>query len=125
VDFERQPQRPSIMRPNPFIRFHRAAEAAGYPALLVETVFALAIVVAAVALLAMVDAAWVFAMAMLSLGVAVGLMSAAMMAALSDDQEPAAERAGAQATPAKPEAVVPLPRREPASRQRSAERKAA
>jgi hypothetical protein len=111
------------MRANPFIRFHRAAEAAGYPALLVETVFALAIVVAAVTLLAMMDAAWAFAMAMLSLVVAIAIISAAMMAALSDDEEPRAERA-ARPTSDEPEAVVPLPQREPAD-QRPAERKAA
>jgi hypothetical protein len=113
------------MRPNPFIRFNRAAEAAGYPALLVEILFAMVIMVAGVALLAMMEAAWAFAWAMLSLVVAIAIISAAMMAALSDDEEPAAERAGARSTPAESEAVVPLPRREPASRQRPAERKAA
>jgi hypothetical protein len=114
------------MRPNPFIRFNRAAEAAGYSALLVETVFALAIVVSAVALLAMMGSAWAFAMAMLSLVVAVAIMSAAMMAALSDDdEEPAGERVAARSTSHEPEAVVPLPQREAAGRQHPTERKAA
>jgi hypothetical protein len=99
-----------MMRPNPFIRFSRVAEAAGYPALLVETVFALAIVVAAITLLAMMDAAWAFAMAILSLVVAVAIMSAAVMAALSDDEEPAARLGAAGSTSTKPEAVVPLRR---------------
>jgi hypothetical protein len=114
------------MRPNAFIRFNRAAEAAGYPALLVETLFAMVIMVAAVALLAMMEAAWAFAWAMLSLVVAIAIISAAMMAALSDeDEEPAAERVAAESTSHEPETVVPLPQREPRGRQRPPDRKAA
>jgi hypothetical protein len=117
-------ERPA-MRPNAVIRFNRAAEAAGYPALLVETLFAMVIMVAAVALLAMMEAAWALAMALLSLGVAVAIMSAAMMAALSDDEEPAAGRAAARSKSPKTQAVGPLSGREPASRHRPPDRKAA
>lgn len=113
------------MRPNPFIRFNRAAEAAGYPALLVETVVALAIVVAGVTLLAMMGSAWAFAMAMLSLVLAIAIISAAMVAALSDDEEPAAKLTAARSTSAESEAVVPLPRRDAAGRHGPHERKAA
>ena len=114
------------MRPNPFIRFNRAAEAAGYPALLFEAVLALAIMVAAVVLLALIEAAWALAWAMLSLVVAIAIISAAMMAAFSDeDEEPTAERGAARSTSQEPEAVVPLPQREPTGRQRPPDQKAA
>jgi hypothetical protein len=105
------------MRPNPFIRFNRAAEAAGYPALLVESVLALAIMVAAVALLALMEVAWALAWAMLGLVVAIAIISAAMLAALSDeDEEPAREHVAELAASPEPGAVVPLP--EPPHRQR-------
>jgi membrane protein implicated in regulation of membrane protease activity len=81
------------MRPNPFIRINRAAETAGYPALLVVTVVCLAIVVAGVALLALVETPWAFAMAILSLIAAVAILSAAMMATLFDAEEPVARGA--------------------------------
>ena len=40
------------MQPDPFLRFQRAAEAAGYPALQIVTMVCLAMVVAAIGLLA-------------------------------------------------------------------------
>jgi len=104
------------MRSNPFIRFNRAAEAAGYPALLVVTVVCLAIVVAGVTLLALMQVAWTFVMAMLSLVIAVGILWAAMMASFSDSGEPAA-RHGVEGASSHERAtvVVPLPEREAAS----------
>ena len=113
------------MRPKAVIRFNRTAEAAGYPALLVETLFAMVIMVAAIALLAMMEAAWAFAWVMLSLVVAIAIISAAMMAALSDDEEPAPEHVAAGSTSREPETVVPLPQRELPARQHPPDRKAA
>jgi membrane protein implicated in regulation of membrane protease activity len=103
------------MRPNPFIRFNRAAEAAGYPALLVVTVVCLAIVLAGVTLLALMQVTWAFVMAMLSLVIAVGILWAAMMASLSDPGEPAARHGVDGSSSHERATVVPLPEREAAS----------
>jgi hypothetical protein len=102
-----------LMRTNPFIRFNRAAEAAGYPALLVVTVVCLALVVAGVALLALIQAAWALAMALLSLVIAVTILAAAMMAAFSDSGESLARRGGTGSSSHDRAAVVPLSRRDP------------
>ena len=110
------------MRPNPFIRFNRGAEKAGYPALLVVTVVCLAIVVAGVALLALIEAAWAFAVAILSLIAAIAILSAAMIAIFSDSDEPIARRTVARSSSQQRAAVVPL--RE-AGHKRPPDRKAA
>ena len=47
------------MSRNPFLEFHRAAEAAGYPALLIVSMVCLALVVVPVALLGLIEAGWV------------------------------------------------------------------
>ena len=125
MDYRVPTQGQLIMRANPFVRFNRAAEAAGYPALLVVTGVCLAIVVAGVALLALMQAAWAFAMAILSLVIAVAILSAAMMAAFSDSEEPIARRAVARSSSHEWAAVVPLPRREAASSPGPPDRKAA
>src|SRR5918995_5351667 len=46
------------MRGNPLLNFHRAAEAAGYPALLIVSAVCLGLVVAPVALLGLTEAGW-------------------------------------------------------------------
>jgi hypothetical protein len=113
------------MRGNPFLNFHRAAEAAGYPALLIVSAVCLGLVVAPVALLGLTDAGWVLALALLSLAAAVAILAAAIDAAMSDYGEPAAGRTGvgAEVTHER-EPVAPLRRRRPSS-QGEQERKAA
>ena len=51
------------MQSDPFLDFHRTAESAGYPAMLIVSVFALALVVAPVMLLALTRAVWVLVIA--------------------------------------------------------------
>jgi len=87
------------MRParQSFLSFHRAAEAAGYPALLIVSAACLALVVAPVALLGATQSGWALALALLSLIVALAALAGAVDAALSDGDEPAATRAGGSA----------------------------
>jgi hypothetical protein len=108
-----------------FLRFHRAAEAAGYPALLVVTVVALAIIVSAIALLAIMESAWALGLALTSLTASIALVAGGIDAMFSDVEEPAAERASAGPPSAEPETVVSLPRRGRAERQRGPDRRAA
>ena len=82
------------MRRNPFLDFHRAAEAAGYPALLIVSVVSLALVVTPVALLGLTQAGWVLALALLSLIAAVAILAGAIDAAMSAADEPAGGRTG-------------------------------
>jgi len=82
----------AAMRPNPFLRFHRVAEAADYPALLIVSLVALTVVLAGLLLLAMVGGAAAFAFSMLTLGIGVALEAGAILAALSDDEDPPAGR---------------------------------
>ena len=72
------------MQSDPFLDFHRTAEAAGYPAMLIVSVFALALVVAPVALLALTHAVWVLVIAVLSIFAALSLLAGAFGAALAD-----------------------------------------
>ena len=85
---------------NPFLDFHRAAEAAGYPALLIVSMVCLALVVVPVALLGLTGAGWVLALALLSLVAAVAILAAAVDAAMSDADEPTRARTSAEATSA-------------------------
>ena len=102
------------MRGNPLLNFHRAAEAAGYPALLIVSALCLGLVVAPVALLGLTQAGWVLALALLSLIAAVAILAGAIDAAMSDYDEPAAGRTGAgAAAPHEREPVAPLLRRQP------------
>jgi hypothetical protein len=71
-----------------FLRFHRAAEAGGYPALLVVSLVALANVVSGIALLAFFRATWSLVIALVTVAVAVGLVAGAIDAAFSDVEEP-------------------------------------
>lgn len=82
------------MRGNPFLNFHRSAEAAGYPALLIVSAACLALVVAPIALLALTQATWVLAFALLSLPAAVAILAGEIDAAFSDYGEPAAGPSG-------------------------------
>jgi len=100
------------MRGNPFLNFHRAAEAAGYPALLIVSAVCLGLVVAAVALLALVPAGWVLALALASMVVALVVLAGAMDASFSEGNEPPAERTRPRAAaPDERNRVAPLPRR--------------
>jgi hypothetical protein len=82
------------MHSDPFLDFHRTAEAAGYPAMLIASVFALALVVAPVALLALTQAVWVLVIAVLSIFAALGLLAGAFGAAVADADEPPPESQG-------------------------------
>jgi hypothetical protein len=114
------------MRGNPFLNFHRAAEAAGYPALLIVSAVCLGLVVAPVALLGLTEAGWVLALALLSLLAAVAILAGAIDAAMSDYGEPAGGRTGGRAAvPDESEQVAPLAPRQPTDRQTGQDRKAA
>jgi hypothetical protein len=82
------------MRGNPFLNFHRAAEVAGYPALLIVSAVCLGLVVAPVALLGLTEAGWGLALALLSLIAALAILAGAIDAAMSGSDEPAAGRRG-------------------------------
>lgn len=92
------------MRDNPFLRFQRTAEAAGYPALLIVSAVCLLMVVAAVALLALTPTAFAFALAILNLAAAVAILSGAILAAIADVEDPEAREAAAPT--ARPHATV-------------------
>jgi high-affinity Fe2+/Pb2+ permease len=113
------------MRDNGFLRFHRAAEAAGYPAMLLVTMVSLTTVVVPIVLLALMQAAWTFVVAVLGLVAACAILAGAIWAALSDRDDADAGRAGEQPSSPALEAPVPLPRRDPASSPRRLGRKAA
>jgi len=113
------------MRGNPLLNFHRTAEAAGYPALLIVSAVCLGLVVAPVALLGLTEAGWVLALALLSLIAALAILAGAIDAAMSDYDEPAAGRTGVSAeAPREREPVTPLSRRQP-TQQDGQDRKAA
>lgn len=79
------------MRGNPILNSLRAAETAGYPALLIVSAVCLGLVVAPVALLGLTDAGWVLGLAVLYLIVAIAVLVSAVGAALSEGDEPDAE----------------------------------
>jgi hypothetical protein len=114
------------MRDNPFLNFHRRAEAAGYPALLIVSAVCLALVVVPVALLGQTRAGLVLALALLSLIAAVAILAGAGDAAMSDYDEPVAGRPGPDAAADdKRDPIVPLPRRDPTTRGAGEDRRAA
>jgi hypothetical protein len=112
------------MRDQGFLRFHRAAEAAGYPAMLLVSMVSLTTVVVPVVLLALLQAAWTFVVAVLGLVAACAILAGAIWAALSDRDDADTGRANEQSSPAL-ETPVPLPRREQGSSARPPGRKAA
>jgi hypothetical protein len=119
------PKAPS-MRGNPFLNFHRAAEAAGYPALLIVSALCLGLVVVSVALLSLTQAVWTLVLALLSMTAAVAVLLGAMAAAFSDYGETAPRRSAVGAeTPERPDSVEPLPRRLSVTGQAEPDRRAA
>jgi hypothetical protein len=84
----------ATMQSDPFLDFHRTAESAGYPAMLIVSLFALGLVAAAVALLAPTQAVWVLVIAVLSIFAALGLLAGAFGAALADGDKPPPPRQG-------------------------------
>lgn len=113
------------MRDNPFLNFHRSAEAAGYPALLIVSMVSLTMVVVPVALLGLTRAGWVLAVALLSLVAAVAVLAGAVAAAFADGDEPAARPTSADGAADEIVPVAPLERRVPTTRQAGPDRKAA
>ena len=73
-----------------FLRFHRAAETAGYPSLFVVTLMALAIIVSAIGLLAIIRSVWALGLTLLALIASIALVAGGIDAMFSDDEEPAA-----------------------------------
>jgi hypothetical protein len=114
------------VRGNPFLNFHRTAEAAGYPALLIISVVCLALVVTPILLLGLTDAGWILGLGLLHLIVAIGVLAGAVLAALSDVDERAARPAsGDVAASDERDPIVPLPRRHRTTRHASDDRRAA
>jgi hypothetical protein len=74
----------AAMRNDPFLDFHRSAEAAGYPAMLIASMVALAVVVLPVMLLALTRGVWALVLAVLSIFAALGLLAGAFEAAVAD-----------------------------------------
>jgi hypothetical protein len=111
------------MRGNPFLSFHRAAENAGYPALLIVSMVSLAVVVAPVALLGATRAGWALALALMGLIVAVAVLAGAIGAAFADREQP---RDGAGPGRAdEPDVAVSPQRRATAPQQPANDRRAA
>jgi hypothetical protein len=98
------------MRRNPFLRFHLAAEAAAYPALLLVTLWCLLMVVGAVGLLALVPTVWSLLLTMVMLIAAVGIMGGEIGAAFSDTGESDPSRAAPRLSSSEDEPIV-VPRR--------------
>ena len=99
---------------NPFLDFQRAAEAAGYPALLIVSAVSLGLVVVPVGLLGVTRLGWVLAVALLSLIAAVAILAAALDAALSDVEDPPTDgRAGAPRRPTRASRSCTLPHANP------------
>jgi hypothetical protein len=82
----------AAMRSNPFLDFHRTAEAAGYPAMLITSIAALAVVVLPVILLALTRGVWALVLAVLSTFAALGLLAGAFEAAVADADDPPPQR---------------------------------
>jgi hypothetical protein len=86
-DFSRPRRGP--MQSDPFLDFHQTAERAGYPALLIVSVVALALVVAPVLLLALTRAVWVLVVAVFGIFAALALLAGELDAAFADSDDPA------------------------------------
>ena len=99
------------MRRDHFLDFHRAAESAGYPAMLIVSVVALGVVVAPLVLLALTGAGWLLGVTLLGLIAAIALLAGEFNAAVSDGDEPPRRRMGA-ATPTDGDPIPNPPRRE-------------
>jgi hypothetical protein len=77
------------MHRNPLVNFHRSAEAAGYPALLIVAMVSLGLVVTPVLLLGVTRAVWVLGLALLSIVLALAILAVAIEAAFGAADEPA------------------------------------
>src|SRR5215217_2175076 len=108
------------MRRSPFLHFQLTAERAGYPALLLVSLLCLAFVVVPVALLALTKAVWVLLLALLSLGGAIAILTAAIGASFADRGE-----ADLEPPKAAPEKRSPVAHQRRNERPRPADRKAA
>jgi hypothetical protein len=113
------------VRPDPFFSFHRSAEAAGYPALQLVTMFCLGFVLVAIGLLGLMQAAWTLAVALLSLIAAVAVLAGAIGAAFADYGEPSGAVTAKDGVAEQSRSVVALERTQPATRRPPDERKAA
>jgi Na+/H+-translocating membrane pyrophosphatase len=82
----REPRMP--MRRDHFLDFHRAAESAGYPALLIVSMVSLGAVVAPLVLLALTGAGWLLGVTLLGLIAAIALLAGEFNAAVSDGDQP-------------------------------------
>lgn len=98
------------MRRDPFLDFQQTAERAGYPALLIVSLFCLALVVVPIALLALTQAEWVLVLALLSLIAAVAILSGGIGAALADRGEPELDVPKALSATDERLQLLPLPR---------------
>jgi hypothetical protein len=83
------------MRRDHFLDFHRAAESAGYPALLIVSMVSLGAVVAPLVLLALTGEGWLLGVTLLGLIAAIALLAEEFNAAVSDGDEPATRRMAA------------------------------
>jgi hypothetical protein len=112
------------MRRDHFPDFHRAAESAGYPALLIVSMVALGAVVAPLVLLALTGAGWLLGVTLLGLIAAIALLAGEFNAAISDGDEPPRWRVGA-AAPAEGDPTPDPRRREAGTRPDGQGRRAA
>jgi uncharacterized membrane protein YebE (DUF533 family) len=110
------------MRRDHFLDFHRAAESAGYPALLIVSMVSLGAVVAPLVLLALTGAGWLLGVTLLGLIAALALLAGEFNAAVSD--EPPRRRMGT-ATPADGDPIPNPPRREAGTAPDGQDRRAA
>ena len=108
-----------------FLRFHQAAEAAGYPALLVVTIVALGTIVSGILLVGIMKSVWALAFALTCLAASIALVAAAMEAMFSDVEEPADDQLGAEFAAPASETVLPLPRAGVRDPQQGSDRRAA
>jgi uncharacterized membrane protein (DUF4010 family) len=113
------------MQQNPFLRFHRAAEAAAYPALLIVSLVSLAVILSSFVLLALLQTAWAFALTLVSLAIAIAAVAGAILASLSESDEPVSGRAASHAPPGEVPAPVPMHRHSPATSRHMPNRRAA
>jgi hypothetical protein len=112
------------MRRDHFLDFHRAAESAGYPALLIVSMVSLGAVVAPLALLALTGAGWLLGVTLLGLIAAIALLAGEFNAAVSDGDEPPTRRMGA-AAPADGDPIPDPPQREAGTAPDGQDRRAA
>ena len=81
------PRPPNADATRSFLDFHRAAESAGYPALLIVSMVSLGAVVAPLVLLALTGAGWLLGVTLLGLIAAIALLAGEFNAAVSDGDE--------------------------------------